>query len=79
MDHGRPRRRTLFDAQVERHHLVQKYLKKLNTVEGKLKLVGGSADHEGRPFEWSVKDDLKLNTLTQEKKCFSELNLSQFR
>lgn len=43
----RSRRRSLFDAQVERQNLVQKYLKKLNTAEGKLKLVGGSGDHEG--------------------------------
>lgn len=40
-------RLSLFDAQVERHNLVQKYFKKLNTAEGKLKLVGGSAENEG--------------------------------
>lgn len=47
VDGARSRRRSLFDAQVERQHLVQKYFKKLNTAEGKLKLVGGSAEHEG--------------------------------
>lgn len=41
------RRASVFDAQVERQNLVQKYFKKLNTAEGKLKLVGGSADNEG--------------------------------
>lgn len=43
----RSRRRSLFDAQMERQHLKQKHLKRINTAEGKLKLVGGSADNEG--------------------------------
>lgn len=50
----RSRRRSLFDAQVERQHLVQKYFKKLNTAEGKLKLVGGSADNEGARDETQI-------------------------
>lgn len=43
----RSRRRSLFDAQVERQHLMQKHLKRINTAEGKLKLVGGSSENEG--------------------------------
>lgn len=51
-DRRRSRRRSMFDAQVERQHLVQKYFKKLNTQEGKLKLVGGSAENEGEDTMW---------------------------
>lgn len=45
---------SLFDAQVERQNLVQKYFKKLNTPEGKLKLVGGSAENEGARLLFSL-------------------------
>lgn len=53
---GHSRRRTVFDAQVERQHLVQKFFKKLNGVEGKLKLVGGEGEHEGEATNnsWTI-------------------------
>lgn len=51
----RSRRRAMFDAQVERNNLKQKLLKRLNTVEGKLKLIGGSGDHEGEEIKLVIK------------------------
>lgn len=44
-------RQTLYDAKVERQHMIRKYMKKANTEQGKLKLVGGRTDNEGERIQ----------------------------